>query len=144
MEKSVLVSATEGGYSVVLAGFLQESIGHIIQWIIVTFCVILCNLVVGIRKSLMMSSEVWVILLSLDLNYDGLSDRGGYPWVGIHHHLLGGCCNGGGGDCEVLKKNDPPIYRRRESPNENFKFFLGCAKEGRISEISKGCVVEHI
>lgn len=51
-----------------------------------------------------MSSEVWVILLFLDLNYDRLPDRGGYPWVGIHHHLLGGCCDGGGRDCEVLKK----------------------------------------
>ena len=58
MEKSVLVSATEGGYSVMLAGFLQESIGHVIPWIIVTFCVILCDLVVGIRKSLMMGEDV--------------------------------------------------------------------------------------
>ena len=58
MEKSVLVSATEGGYGVVLAGFLQESIGHIIPWIIVTFCVILCDLVVGIRKSFIMGEEV--------------------------------------------------------------------------------------
>ena len=58
MDKSVLVSATEGGYSVVLAGFLQESIGHIIPWIIVTLCVIICDLVVGIRKSLMMGENV--------------------------------------------------------------------------------------
>lgn len=58
MEKSVLVSATEGGYGVVLAGFLQESIGHIIPWIIVTFCVILCDLVVGIRKSFIMGEDV--------------------------------------------------------------------------------------
>lgn len=58
MEKSIIATATEGGYSVVLAGFLQESIGHIIPWIIVTFCVILCDLVVGIRKSLMMGEDV--------------------------------------------------------------------------------------
>ena len=58
MEKSVLVSGTEGGYGVILAGFLQESIGHIIPWMIVTACVIVCDLVVGIRKSLMMGENV--------------------------------------------------------------------------------------
>lgn len=58
MEKSVIVTATEGGYSVVLATFLQESIGHIIPWLIVSFFVILCDLVVGIRKSLLMGEEV--------------------------------------------------------------------------------------
>ena len=58
MEKSVLVTATEGYYSVILAGFLQESIGHIIPWMIVAACVIMCDLVVGIRKSLLMGEEV--------------------------------------------------------------------------------------
>ena len=58
MEKSILASATEGGYSVMLAAFLDESIGHILPWIIVSFFVILCDLVVGIRKSLLMGEEV--------------------------------------------------------------------------------------
>lgn len=58
MEKPVMLTATEGGYSVVLATFLQESIGHIIPWLIVSFFVILCDLVVGIRKSLIMGEEV--------------------------------------------------------------------------------------
>ena len=58
MEKSIIATATEGGYSVVLAGFLQESIGHIIPWLIVAACVIVCDLVVGIRKSLMMGEQV--------------------------------------------------------------------------------------
>lgn len=40
------------------ATFLAESIGHIIPWLIVTFCVILCDLVVGLRKSIMMGEEV--------------------------------------------------------------------------------------
>ena len=53
-----MATAAEGGYSVVLAGFLQESIGHIIPWLIVTACVIVCDLVVGIRKCLMMGQEV--------------------------------------------------------------------------------------
>lgn len=42
----------------VLAGFLQESIGHVIPWLIVAACVIVCDLVVGIRKSLMMGEQV--------------------------------------------------------------------------------------
>lgn len=58
MTKTALNNFSEGGYSVILAGFLQESIGHIIPWIIVAFVVILCDLVVGIRKSLMMGEEV--------------------------------------------------------------------------------------
>lgn len=50
--------AAEGGYSVIFASFLRESIGHIIPWLIVTACVILCDLVVGLRKSIMMGEEV--------------------------------------------------------------------------------------
>ena len=58
MEKSAINTGSEGAYSVILAGFLQESIGQIIPWIIVAFVVILCDLVVGIRKSLLMGEEV--------------------------------------------------------------------------------------
>lgn len=53
-----MLMATEGSYSVIFATFLRESIGHIIPWLIVTFCVILCDLVVGLRKSIMMGEEV--------------------------------------------------------------------------------------
>lgn len=58
MEKSIAATATEGGYSVIFATFLQESIGHMIPWLVVTFCVILCDLVVGLRKCLLMGEEV--------------------------------------------------------------------------------------
>lgn len=58
MEKSLVATATEGGYSIIFASFLQESIGHIIPWIIVSFFVIVCDLVVGIRKSLLMNEVV--------------------------------------------------------------------------------------
>lgn len=57
MEKQVKMFS-EGSYSVVLATFLQDSIGHIIPWLIVAFTVILCDLVVGLRKSLLMGEEV--------------------------------------------------------------------------------------
>lgn len=58
MEKSLLATTTEGGYSALFAAFLNESIGHIIPWMVATFFVILCDLVVGIRKSLLMDEEV--------------------------------------------------------------------------------------
>lgn len=53
-----MATATEGGYSALFAAFLQESIGHIIPWMVVSFFVILCDLVVGIRKSLLMNETV--------------------------------------------------------------------------------------
>lgn len=58
MEKSIAATATEGGYSVIFATFLQESIGHMIPWLVVAFCVIICDLVVGLRKCLLMGEEV--------------------------------------------------------------------------------------
>jgi hypothetical protein len=58
MEKSVMISATEGGISSILAAFLQESVGHMIPWLIVAAAVIMCDLVVGVRKSWMMGEEV--------------------------------------------------------------------------------------
>lgn len=58
MEKTALVSATENGYAVVLAGFFSESLAHLMPWMVVTCAVILCDLVVGIRKSLLMNEEV--------------------------------------------------------------------------------------
>lgn len=50
--------ATEGTYSAIFAAFLQESIGHMIPWLVATFFVIVCDLVVGLRKSLLMGEEV--------------------------------------------------------------------------------------
>ena len=58
MEKTTVVALTEGGYSVIFATFLQESIGHMIPWLVVSFFVIICDLVVGIRKCLLMGEEV--------------------------------------------------------------------------------------
>lgn len=58
MEKSIIASPAEGSVAAILAAFLQESLGHIIPWLIVTAAVIICDLVVGIRKSWMMGEEV--------------------------------------------------------------------------------------
>ena len=53
-----MINATEGGISSILAAFLQESVGHMIPWLIVAAAVIMCDLVVGVRKSWMMGEEV--------------------------------------------------------------------------------------
>lgn len=58
MEKSVINYSVEGSYSSILAAFLQESVGHMIPWLVVAASVILCDLVVGIRKSWMMGEQV--------------------------------------------------------------------------------------
>ena len=58
MEKSIATSSAEGGASTILAAFLQESVGHMIPWLVVAAAVIVCDLVVGIRKSWMMGEEV--------------------------------------------------------------------------------------
>jgi hypothetical protein len=58
MEKSLFVSSSEGGLSIIFATFLSESVGHIIPWLVVAASVILCDLVVGIRKSLLIGEEV--------------------------------------------------------------------------------------
>jgi hypothetical protein len=58
MDKSIYISTGEGSAASILAAFLQESVGHMIPWLVVSAAVILCDLVVGIRKSWIMKEEV--------------------------------------------------------------------------------------
>jgi len=58
MDKPILYTVSEGTYSAILVSFLQESVGHMIPWLIVAAAVILCDLVTGIRKSLLMGEVV--------------------------------------------------------------------------------------
>lgn len=58
MEKSVALAVSEGSFATATALFLNECIGHMLPWLAVSGAVILCDLVVGIRKSLMMDEEV--------------------------------------------------------------------------------------
>ena len=48
----------EGSFSTTVALFLNECLGHMLPWFAVSGAVILCDLIVGIRKSLMMGEEV--------------------------------------------------------------------------------------
>lgn len=57
MEKS-LVQGVTAGFAAIASQFIQESIGHMIPWLIVTGAVIVCDLIFGVRKSLLMDEEV--------------------------------------------------------------------------------------
>lgn len=57
MERQIINGVT-GGFAVIASQFIQESIGHMIPWLIVSGAVILCDLVFGIRKSLLLNEEV--------------------------------------------------------------------------------------
>jgi len=56
--KDVFLQTTAGAFSTLGAAFVQESIGHMVPWLIVTFAVIVCDLVCGIRKSICLGEEV--------------------------------------------------------------------------------------
>ena len=58
MEKQLVVNGVTGGFAAVASQFVQESIGHMIPWLIVAGAVILCDLVFGIRKSLYFGENV--------------------------------------------------------------------------------------
>lgn len=58
MEKNLVVNGVTGGFAAVASQFVQESIGHMIPWLMVSGAVILCDLVFGIRKSLLMDEDV--------------------------------------------------------------------------------------
>lgn len=57
MERQI-VNGVTGGFAAIASQFISESIGHMIPWLMVTGAVILCDLVFGIRKSLLMDEEV--------------------------------------------------------------------------------------
>ena len=58
MDKSVSILLAEGSFSTGVALFMNECIGHMIPWIVASGAVILCDLVVGVRKSMLMNEEV--------------------------------------------------------------------------------------
>lgn len=53
-----LEQLAEGSYSLIFAAFLRESIVHIIPWMAAAACVILCDLIVGIRASMMLGDDI--------------------------------------------------------------------------------------
>lgn len=58
MQYKAITNGVTSGFSVVATAFIQESLSHMVPWLIVTLSVILCDLAFGIRKSLIMGEAV--------------------------------------------------------------------------------------
>lgn len=61
INESVKESITQGvssGFAALATAFVQESLSHMIPWLIVTCAVIVCDLAFGIRKSLIMGEDI--------------------------------------------------------------------------------------
>ena len=58
VKQHIVEVAVPGSFSTVAVGFIQESIVHMIPWLMVTMAVILCDLAFGIRCSLLMGEKV--------------------------------------------------------------------------------------
>lgn len=56
--KDAFIQTVAGVFSTLGAAFVQESIGHMIPWLIVTFTVIICDLICGVRKSICLGEEI--------------------------------------------------------------------------------------
>lgn len=58
VKQHIVEVAVPSSFSTVALAFLQESIVHMIPWLMVTFAVILCDLAFGLRCSLLMGEKV--------------------------------------------------------------------------------------
>ena len=57
-KQHIVEIAVPGSFSTVAMGFIQESIVHMIPWLMVTMAVVLCDLAFGIRCSMLMGEKV--------------------------------------------------------------------------------------
>lgn len=57
-DKGILSGAIQGGFASIAAGFVSESLNHMIPWLIVSMAVILTDLAFGVRKSLLLGEKV--------------------------------------------------------------------------------------
>ena len=58
MKENIITQSIPGGFAVIASSFIIQSLEHMIPWLIVSFSVIICDLVFGVRKSLLMNEEV--------------------------------------------------------------------------------------
>lgn len=58
MEKSFTTAFVCNTFGPVMASFFTESIHHMLPWLLVSFAVVLCDLIVGIRKSMILEEEI--------------------------------------------------------------------------------------
>lgn len=58
MEENFTNRLMPDGFAIIVSGFLADSLAHVIPWLIVSFCVVMCDLAFGVRKSFLMNEEV--------------------------------------------------------------------------------------
>lgn len=58
MKNNIITQSIPGGFSVIASSFIMQSLEHMIPWLIVTFSVVVCDLMFGIRKCLLLGEEV--------------------------------------------------------------------------------------
>ena len=83
MKETVRDAVTQGvssGFAALATAFVQESLSHMIPWLIVTCAVIVCDLCFGIRKSLIMGEDI--------RGRDGLRHRQMVVPLGLLHRVL--------------------------------------------------------
>lgn len=56
--KEAVAQGVTGGFAALATAFIQESLSHMVPWLIASAAVIVCDLCFGIRKSMMMKEEV--------------------------------------------------------------------------------------
>ena len=56
--KEAIVHTTTGGFAAIATAFVAESLQNMIPWLIVSCAVILCDLLFGVRKSILMGEKV--------------------------------------------------------------------------------------
>lgn len=58
MEKSLVTHAVNSTFGATMSVFFADSISQMLPWLAVSFAVIVCDLIVGLRKSFLMEEEV--------------------------------------------------------------------------------------
>lgn len=58
MMRDAVTQGVSSGFAALATAFVQESLSHMIPWLIVTCAVIVCDLCFGLRKSLCLGEEI--------------------------------------------------------------------------------------
>lgn len=58
MMKDAIIQGVSSGFAAVATTFIQESLSHMVPWLIVSCAVVLCDLAFGLRKSMLMKEEI--------------------------------------------------------------------------------------
>ena len=58
MMKDAITQGVSSGFAAVATTFIQESLSHMVPWLIVSCAVVLCDLAFGLRKSMLMKEGI--------------------------------------------------------------------------------------